>query len=256
MKRSVAPSPTFAAAADDFAPEAAVAPRTVAEAVYQRLRQDIVWNRLPPNAPLRSDELRQAYAVGVSPLREALSRLASERMVTAVGQKGFRVAALSAEDAIDITETRILIESEALARSIARGDIAWERNVVASFHGLSRVPIPQAPGPETAAWAAHHRRFHMALIAACGSRWQLELSALLFDQAERYRAVRARLMPQPRRKRGIAAEHKELLQAALDRDAGAARKALEFHYRTTAERVLTALRHAPQVTAARRRPAT
>lgn len=40
------------------------APKTVAEAICQQLREDIVWNRLPPNAALRSDELRAAYGVG------------------------------------------------------------------------------------------------------------------------------------------------------------------------------------------------
>ena len=64
---------------------AAGAPRTVTEATYQRLRQDIIWGRLPPDTPLRSDELRAAYAVGISPLREAgkVSRERYGRLATA-----------------------------------------------------------------------------------------------------------------------------------------------------------------------------
>ena len=88
---------------------AAGAPRTVTEATYQRLRQDIIWGRLPPDTPLRSDELRAAYAVGISPLREALSRLVAERLVTAIGQRGFRVAPLTPDDVMDVTETRLVI---------------------------------------------------------------------------------------------------------------------------------------------------
>ena len=85
--------------------------RTIAESTYRRIRQDILWVRFAPGSPLRSDELRARYGVGISPLREALTRLASERLVTSVGQRGFRVAPLTAYDVEDTMATRILIES-------------------------------------------------------------------------------------------------------------------------------------------------
>ena len=128
-------------------------PRTIAELIYRRLRQDILWGRFAPGSPLRSDQLRARYDVGISPLREALTRLASERLVTAVGQRGFRVAPLTAYDVEDTMATRLVIEGEAFARSIERGDIAWETSVVAAFHALSRNPIPKEPGPSTEVWA-------------------------------------------------------------------------------------------------------
>jgi DNA-binding GntR family transcriptional regulator len=165
-------------------------PRTIAESIYRRLRQDILWCRFAPGAPLRSDQLRARYGVGISPLREALTRLASERLVTAVGQRGFRVAPLTAYDVEDTMATRLVIEGEALTRSIERGDIVWETSVVAAFHALSRNPIP-TPGQSTEVWAVAHRRFHLALLSACGSRWHMQLADLLFDQAERHRILRS-----------------------------------------------------------------
>ena len=99
-------------------------------------------------------ELRARYDVGISPLREALTRLASERLVTSVGQRGFRVAPLTAYDVEDTMTTRIVIEREALARSIENGDIAWETAVVAAFHALSRNPIPERAGSGDRNWAA------------------------------------------------------------------------------------------------------
>jgi GntR family transcriptional regulator, carbon starvation induced regulator len=228
------------------------APKTVAEAIYQQLREDIVWIRLPPNAALRSDELRAGYGVGVSPLREALSRLVAEHLVTTVGQKGFRVAPVTAEGVVDVMETRLVIEREALMRSLRKGDIAWETEVVASYHVLSRVPIPRGPGDDAESWARHHRRFHMSLLSACGSHWLLELAKLLFDQAERHRAIRACLVARPKPSRGIA-EHKKIFEAVLARDAKAALSALEQHYRKTAEHVIAALGHVPRLNSARAR---
>ena len=239
MKRTVA--------ADALAHSGAQA-RTVAEAAYARLRQDIIWGRLAPGTPLKSDELRLGYGIGISPLREALSRLVSERLVTSIGQRGFRVAALTPDDVIDVTETRLVIEKHALARSIEMGDIAWERDIVSSYHVLSRGPFPLGPEPGMEAWVNYHRQFHMALIGASGSRWQIELASLLFDQAERYRAVRASHVPGQQLKRDVASEHEEIYRATLARSKKRALAALEHHYRTTAEHVLAALRHAPETT--------
>jgi GntR family carbon starvation induced transcriptional regulator len=236
-----------------FVEEPAEAPRSVAEAVYHLIRQDIVWGRLSANTPLRSDDLRKKYQVGISPLREALSRLVGERLVTTVAQRGFRVAALSAEDVLDIMETRLVIEREALSRSIQAGDLAWEREVVASYHAMSRVAIPTGPGPGAELWTSLHRQFHMSLLGASGSRWQVELSAHLFDHAERYRVVRAVIVPRPKLIRDIAAEHKRLFDAVLSRNVRVALKALDHHYRATAESVVAALRHTPRLEAARKR---
>ena len=75
----------------------------------------------------------------------------------------------------------------------------------------------------------------------------MNLAQLLFDQAERYRAVRALRVPQPKLARDIAGEHKRLFEATIARRTNRAIKALEDHYRTTAEHVVASLRHLPRV---------
>lgn len=215
----------------------AEAPRTLAEAAYRQLRTDILWGQLRPGSPLRSDELRARYAIGVSPLREALSRLAAERLVTAVGQRGFRVAPLRADDVRDTMETRVIIETAALRRSIGNGGIRWESELVASLHALSRVKPPKAPGPDAELWARRHRDFHLALIGACGSRWQIEFAGLLFDQAERHRIL-ALMEPDARHRRDRSAEHQTIARAALAGKVDAAVDALARHYRLTADQVV------------------
>jgi GntR family transcriptional regulator, carbon starvation induced regulator len=228
-------------------------PRTIAESIYRRIQQDILWGHLTPGSPLRSDDLRARYDVGVSPLREALTRLSSERLVTSVGQRGFRVAPLTAYDVRDTMETRIVIEREALIRSIRIGDIAWETALVAAFHTLSRNPIPKKPGPETESWAKHHRQFHMALLSACGSQLLIELAGLMFDQAERHRMLRVRFGTKKKLKRDTAREHKQIFDAALSRDVKAAVTALERHYEATAEQVVSVISRVPKVVGGRNR---
>lgn len=215
--------------------------KTIGESVYRRLRSDIIWGKLPPGAPLRFDELRKRYAAGITPLREALSRLTSERLATSSGQRGFRVAPIGADSVVDVTETRIVIESAALKKSIEVGDVNWETRVVATHHSLSRMPIPARQGSDNETWSTRHKGFHMALLSACGSEWQMHLANLLFDQAGRFRILRAKSSANSNEGRNPAEEHQNIFEAALDRDADACVSALAAHYRATMNMALDVL---------------
>ena len=213
-------------------------PKTVSEAVYRRFRQDILWGKLAPNSPLRSKELRHSYDVGISPLREALSRLASEKLVTLSGQRGFRVAPLTIDDVLDTMETRIILESEALSRSIHSSSLKWETGIVSSYHALSRIEPPREPGEKAETWANHHRKFHMALIAGCGSPWIMSLAKSLFDHAERHRII---AIQDPSQTRDTVSEHRVLMEATLAGNVKSAVSTLDRHYRTTADLVVQAI---------------
>ena len=76
--------------------------RTLATDVMHRLRGDIIACTLLPGTRLRFEALRSVYHVSFSTLREGLSRLASEGLVVADGQRGFRVAPVSIKEMMDL----------------------------------------------------------------------------------------------------------------------------------------------------------
>ena len=84
--------------------------------------------------------LQKAYKVGATPLREALSKLTSLDLVTAQGQRGFRVAPVSVENLIDVTRMRAMLEIAALRLALASGDRDWEATIVAAEHRLRAAP--------------------------------------------------------------------------------------------------------------------
>src|SRR5690606_37863488 len=152
---------------------------------------------------------------------------------------GFRVADLSLDEMWDVIRTRILIEGEALRQSIAAGDDHWEAAMIAAFHSLSRhsARLAELDAPDDAALEEMERRhsaFHASLVAACPSRWLLDLSALLYMQTERYRRP---LLARPRMGTGgetdIHAGHKAMLDAALARDGEQAARLLSAHLMAT-----------------------
>ena len=214
-------------------------PATLGEAAYQRLRADIVAGQLEAGKPLRLEALRQRYGLSFSPLREALMRLQSERLVLSTALRGFSVAPLSREEMQDATETRILIESEALRRSMRNGDDDWEAGIVAAFHALSLQVERQsrvAGKPDAAdmlAMEERHHQFHRSLIAQCGSPRLLELADQLYVETQRYRLPSLVGKVTGKRRRDVSAEHQEIMEATLRRSDDATRLLAE-HYRRTA----------------------
>ncbi|WEK28841.1 MAG: FCD domain-containing protein [Candidatus Pseudomonas phytovorans] len=212
--------------------------RTMASQLEARVRQDIINGTLAPGSRLRLKELAEHYDAGVIPLREALSRLASSGFVSSEDQKGFSVGRISAEEILDITQARVLIECQALAESIRHGDLEWESQLIAAHHRLDRLPIVEGPErlmkPE---WENAHEVFHQALLANCRSAWLLRLSQMLRDQTARYRMLSVHY-PEGA-ERDVPHEHRSLLEACLARDIDKACALLAEHYQSTTRSVLT-----------------
>ncbi len=212
---------------------------TISETAYREIRTDIIFGRLAPDEKLKLDRLKSRYRVSVSTLREILNRLASEGLVVAEGQRGFEVAPVSAENLAEIAALRQLLECYALELSFAGGDMEWEGRVVAAHHKLSHMETRMMAGDHTIAeqWKRYDWEFHQALISACGSRALMDTHAAVFDKYLRYQMLSLTFRGQ------IAAdEHRQLLGAALARDAGTAQAILRRHVQAGVEHSLAAER--------------
>lgn len=208
----------------------------IAEA-YERLRQDIVFARIPPGAKLVIETLKRQYALGPSPLREALNRLAAEGWVEHREQRGFHVVAADPQQHLQLLKARIWAEGTALRDSIEHRTDAWEDAVVLALHRLSKEPRFLSVGQdgdavdENPQWEQLHRRFHMTLLSQCTSAYITDFCSQLYDHAHRYRMLALRVN-QGRRQEGD--EHRAIAEAAMAGDAELAVRCLTEHYRRTA----------------------
>jgi GntR family transcriptional regulator, carbon starvation induced regulator len=212
-------------------------PHTLATSIYARLRGDILRGLFRPGERLRLDALCERYEIGATPLREALNRLSAEELVNREEQRGFRVAPVSLSDLAELTKTLCWIGELALRESIKNGDAAWEESVVLAAHRLSRVAREGEEGyasfnPE---WEERHRVFHLALIAACGSRWLIDFYAMLMDRNTRYRYLAFADGSEPR---DVEAEHQAIYDAVLAREADRAVAAANLHVSKTTDSVV------------------
>lgn len=212
--------------------------KTLAEAIYRQLRRDIMNGQLRPGAKLRFSDLKSNYQAGMSTLRESLSRLTADRLVTAQGQRGFRVATVSREELWDITNLRGDLEAAALEASIDHGGDDWEANIVACYHRLTKLAERSRDVPLllTEEGTALHKSFHMALLDACPSMWRLRVIHLLYDHSERYRRLSTAYIGAGR---NSDHEHREVMEATLGRHKRLAVALLVRHLEKTAETLAT-----------------
>jgi GntR family transcriptional regulator, carbon starvation induced regulator len=209
-------------------------PRTLVERAYLALRHDVVCGKLAPGERLRVEHLKDSYGVGAGTLREALALLVSDALITAEGQRGFHVTAISLSDLEDVTATRVMIETEALRQSIRNGDAQWEANLKAAYQMVTQAELlPGGLQPEN--WEAANKNFHEALIAAHHSPWSKYLLGILYRQSERYRHVVLRLGADKAIVRDVHQEHTDIFNAAIGRQEARAALALESHIRLTHE---------------------
>lgn len=214
-------------------------PRTLASAVYARLRADVLSCRHIPGERLLIGPLAKGFAVSAVAVREALSRLVADGLVVVEDQRGFRVSPLSLSDLRDVTHTRIELECLALRRSIARGDEAWRNELRAAWKELAAAPH-LAPGEDHRhheIWSRAHARFHVALVAACGLDWLLRFRTILFEQSERYRHIGLAVTAAGRDTEG---EHRTIFEATMDGDAERATERLAAHFEQTAKAIMDA----------------
>ncbi|MGH2397199.1 MAG: GntR family transcriptional regulator, partial [bacterium] len=80
-----------------------IEPISKTDAAYRTLRREILAAHLAPGTALKFDALGAAYGLGRTPLREALSRLEAEHLVTASRNRGFAVAPVSRAELEDLT---------------------------------------------------------------------------------------------------------------------------------------------------------
>lgn len=201
---------------------------TLTTTVYNHLRSAILQGALRPGQKLRIDALAEKYEVGNNAVREALSRLAAERLVDRHDQRGFSVPSIALEEWRELVRSRVFLEEHMLRSSMARRTPDWEEAVVVAYHRLAR--LRRADAADRSEWEDAHRGFHRALISNGDSRFIIDFCDVLADQAIRYISISNGYHTISRDGR---AEHEDLMKAALYGTEDEAAALLRAHYALT-----------------------
>ncbi|MFI0863838.1 GntR family transcriptional regulator [Streptomyces smyrnaeus] len=204
----------------------------LSEQVHAHLRDAIMRGDHAPGDALKPQDLAREQGVSLAVVREALVRLAGDGLADRLPNRGFAVPAFSDRRWQEIAEARRAVEPVMLRMSIERGDLDWEARVRAAHHRLARTPayVPEEGAYYSGAWSEAHRVFHRTLLEGCGNPVLLETFDRMWTASELARRWSAHRVPD----RDGAAEHRELEEAALARDADTAAELLAQHLTLTA----------------------
>lgn len=212
------------------------ATKTLAEHAYSLLREDILWGRLAPAEKLKIQMLKERYDLSAGPLREAMNRLSAEFLIEQESQKGFRVSPISSKTAEDVGNLRFLIEAEAIRRSIDKGNEEWENSVILSYFHLEKTESCAENSQEMMEkWEKNNKLFHHALISGCDSKITIQIHGIIYSHHERF--LRLSRM-ENFLSRDVNVEHKQIMNAAIDRDADRAIILLQQHIQKTTKTFL------------------
>lgn len=109
--------------------------RSLTDQAYSMLEEMIVTLKLAPGAAVSEARLSQVLGIGRTPIREALQRLARERLVTILPRRGIIVTEINVKSQLRLLEVRREVE-RLIARSAARRAVSAER---ARFVEIARI---------------------------------------------------------------------------------------------------------------------
>jgi len=127
-------------------------PRSQSEDAYFKIRDRILCLDMAPGSVVNEARLRAELAIGRTPIREALQRLAHEKLVRSVPHRGTFVTDVNITDLARITEVRVVLEGHAARLAAERCSVADRAPLARAARGLEigrgdRPAPADEPGP-------------------------------------------------------------------------------------------------------------
>jgi len=93
---------------------------TNAEKAYTQIKGKIITAKMPPGSVINEAQLMEEFALGRTPIREAIKQLQTENLVMVTPRKGMYVADIAVTDLLQIFEVRVELESFATKLAVKR----------------------------------------------------------------------------------------------------------------------------------------
>ncbi|MGQ9584402.1 MAG: GntR family transcriptional regulator [Anaerolineae bacterium] len=191
--------------------------------VYTRIKREILCGEIEPGSLLSESKLAERFGVSRTPVREALSLLASDGLITTLPQRGHLVHTVSLSEVLDAFRVREILEVEAAGLAVHRisdAEIVHLRELAEAREG----DFPSL-----------NHEFHTIIAKAGGNR-------VLADFIERLLMLMRRVLLLDPHLAGWTEEGTQealaICEALAARDEAAAREAMRTHIRNTLASIL------------------
>ena len=203
-------------------PRQPLAIASVVDQAYAAILERITAGTLPRGARLHQEDLARELGVSRTPVREALRRLAAEGLVEMRTNRGAQVADLAPGDIRLPYEARLVVEPGAARLAAGRGLTEPQERMRRAIAAQRRAI------PDVEATFEANRAFHLALVAASGNPFLVQITEQLWRHRVGVR-IYEHQAETPDRMRADAEEHAEILRAVAAGDARAAQALTRRH---------------------------
>lgn len=206
---------------------------TLADQVFQQLQDDIVIGVLPPGTKLGETELASRYGVSRGPLREAIRRLETRKLVERAPHVGARVASLSLQDLVEIYHVREALEG--MAANLAAQNMAPE--AIEKLYAVLAQHEEQQDIKEDVAYFQREGDldFHYQVIQ--GSHNNALIHMLIGNLYHMVRMYRYQFSTVSNRPQIALREHRQIVEAIAVRDGDMAEWLMRRHIRRARENI-------------------
>jgi DNA-binding GntR family transcriptional regulator len=158
------------------------ADRSLTDLAYAHLEEMIVTLKLEPGRTVSEGELSVMTGIGRTPIREALQRLAREKLVSILPRRGIVVTEINVKNQLRLLEVRRELE-RLIARSAARRATAEERE---RFEELARDFEKSARRDDDVAFMRTDREFNTLCSAAAHNEFAAGAMSLMHSLSRRF----------------------------------------------------------------------
>jgi DNA-binding GntR family transcriptional regulator len=188
----------------------------------KQLREAITRGDMAPGQRLVEEELAEQFGVTRGGIRAALIDLTAEGLVERIRNRGARVRVVTVEEAVAITECRMVLEGLCAAKAAERAT----DEQLAELESLGEAMTKAVAAGEPLTYSALDHDLHARVRDISGQRPAVELLERLNAQLVRHRFQLALRPGRPQKSLG---EHLALIEAIRARDPEAAQAAAHAH---------------------------
>ncbi|MFI6948043.1 GntR family transcriptional regulator [Streptomyces sp. NPDC050422] len=186
------------------------------------LRQAILQGEMAPAQRLVEDELAEQFGVTRASIRAALLELASEGLVERIRNRGSRVRVVTKEEAVAITECRMVLEGLCAAKAAAEATEEQLAELAATGAAMAKAVADGEP----MTYSELNHRLHALIREFSGQQTAVGLLERLNGQIVRHQFQLALRPGRPQKSLG---EHLAVIEAITARDPQAAEAAVRAH---------------------------
>ena len=161
---------------------AAETDETLTERAYRALEEAIVTLALEPGEVVSEAQLSARLGIGRTPIREALQRLARERLVRILPRRGIVVAAVEVREQLRLLEVRREIERMCASAAARRADAAQRARFRAIAEGMDQAA---ATNDETG-FLRQDRALNLLVLEAARNEFAAAAMALMHGLSRRF----------------------------------------------------------------------